>query len=154
AEGRALAAPALSGGALERACDGEGRSREDALLEVQGVAVLGDRLGPAATARWVGGRPLAAGGFRHAKQLASSRPADKCDSCEPPPPRILVPAVPASPSRLRKGAAASIFAPWRPTLDAATETRHCQVMSLRPPALDPQTVAPRTSSGYPEPYRS
>jgi uncharacterized cupin superfamily protein len=27
-------------------------------------------------------------------------------------------------------------------------------MPLRPPALDPQTVSPRTSSGYPEPYRS
>lgn len=27
-------------------------------------------------------------------------------------------------------------------------------MSLKPPALDPMSVAPRTSSGYPEPYRS
>lgn len=27
-------------------------------------------------------------------------------------------------------------------------------MALRPPALDPSTVAPRTSSGYPEPFRS
>jgi uncharacterized cupin superfamily protein len=27
-------------------------------------------------------------------------------------------------------------------------------MSLRRPALDPSTVSPRTSSGYPEPYRS
>lgn len=29
-----------------------------------------------------------------------------------------------------------------------------EAMSLRPPALDPQTVAPRTGSGYPEPFRS
>jgi uncharacterized cupin superfamily protein len=28
------------------------------------------------------------------------------------------------------------------------------VMSLRLPALDPSTLAPRTDSGYPEPYRS
>ena len=27
-------------------------------------------------------------------------------------------------------------------------------MSLKKPALDPMTIAPRTSSGYPEPYRS
>jgi uncharacterized cupin superfamily protein len=27
-------------------------------------------------------------------------------------------------------------------------------MSLRKPALDPATIAPRSSSGYPEPYRS
>lgn len=27
-------------------------------------------------------------------------------------------------------------------------------MSLEPPALDPATVEPRTSSGYPEPFRS
>jgi uncharacterized cupin superfamily protein len=27
-------------------------------------------------------------------------------------------------------------------------------MSLRPPALDPADVAPRTNSGYPEPFRS
>ena len=27
-------------------------------------------------------------------------------------------------------------------------------MSFRKPALDPSTVSPRTSSGYPEPYRS
>jgi uncharacterized cupin superfamily protein len=27
-------------------------------------------------------------------------------------------------------------------------------MSLKPPALDPATVVPRNSSGYPEPYRS
>jgi uncharacterized cupin superfamily protein len=27
-------------------------------------------------------------------------------------------------------------------------------MSLKPPALDPASVAPRSSSGYPEPYRS
>jgi uncharacterized cupin superfamily protein len=27
-------------------------------------------------------------------------------------------------------------------------------MSIQKPALDPMTIAPRTSSGYPEPYRS
>jgi uncharacterized cupin superfamily protein len=27
-------------------------------------------------------------------------------------------------------------------------------MSLKPPALDPSTVAPRSTSGYPEPFRS
>ncbi|HTJ84477.1 MAG TPA: cupin domain-containing protein [Polyangiaceae bacterium] len=27
-------------------------------------------------------------------------------------------------------------------------------MSLKPPALDPASVSPRSSSGYPEPYRS
>src|SRR5687767_2082128 len=27
-------------------------------------------------------------------------------------------------------------------------------MPLRPPALDPSTLKPRTGSGYPEPYRS
>jgi uncharacterized cupin superfamily protein len=27
-------------------------------------------------------------------------------------------------------------------------------MSLKPPALDPQAVTPRSSSGYPEPFRS
>ncbi|MGD9713395.1 MAG: cupin domain-containing protein [Thermomicrobiales bacterium] len=27
-------------------------------------------------------------------------------------------------------------------------------MTLKPPALDPSTVTPRTTSGYPEPYRS
>ena len=27
-------------------------------------------------------------------------------------------------------------------------------MALRPPALDPTTLTPRTDSGYPEPYRS
>jgi uncharacterized cupin superfamily protein len=27
-------------------------------------------------------------------------------------------------------------------------------MNLKPPALDPGTVTPRTTSGYPEPYRS
>lgn len=27
-------------------------------------------------------------------------------------------------------------------------------MTLRPPALDPSTLEPRTSSGYPEPFRS
>jgi uncharacterized cupin superfamily protein len=27
-------------------------------------------------------------------------------------------------------------------------------MSLKPPALDPATVSPRSSSGYPEPFRS
>jgi len=28
------------------------------------------------------------------------------------------------------------------------------LMSLKPPALDPSTIPPRNSSGYPEPYRS
>lgn len=27
-------------------------------------------------------------------------------------------------------------------------------MSLKPPALDPSTIAPRSTSGYPEPFRS
>src|SRR5882724_7775800 len=27
-------------------------------------------------------------------------------------------------------------------------------MSLKPPALDPASVSPRSSSGYPEPYKS